>query len=94
MTVGLGALTTRHPLSAKVGTTSQTSGGRSVCIVRSRRPKSRSLVFLVYIYVCVCVCVYTRTMYKYMRILRSSAGEWFLSLWVWQYVVYKILQQG
>jgi hypothetical protein len=29
------ALTTRHPLSAKVGTTSPTSGGRSVGIVRS-----------------------------------------------------------
>jgi hypothetical protein len=28
------ALTTRHPLSAKVGTTSPTSGGRSVGIVR------------------------------------------------------------
>jgi hypothetical protein len=27
---------TRHPLSTKVGTTSQTSGGRSVGIVRSR----------------------------------------------------------
>jgi hypothetical protein len=30
------ALTTRHPLSAKVGTTSPASGGRSVGIVRSR----------------------------------------------------------
>jgi hypothetical protein len=30
------ALTTRHPLSAKVGTTSPRSGGRSVGIVRSR----------------------------------------------------------
>jgi hypothetical protein len=30
------ALTTQHPLSAKVGTTSPTSGGRSVGIVRSR----------------------------------------------------------
>jgi hypothetical protein len=30
------ALTTRHPLSAKVGTTSPTSGGRSVNIVRLR----------------------------------------------------------
>jgi hypothetical protein len=29
-------LTTRHPLSAKVGTTWPTSGGRSVGIVRSR----------------------------------------------------------
>jgi hypothetical protein len=29
-------LTTRHPLSAKVATTSPTSGGRSVGIVRSR----------------------------------------------------------
>jgi hypothetical protein len=28
------ALTTQHPLSAKVGTTSPTSGGRSVGIVR------------------------------------------------------------
>jgi hypothetical protein len=30
------ALTTQHPLSAKVATTSPTSGGRSVGIVRSR----------------------------------------------------------
>jgi hypothetical protein len=30
------ALTTQHPLCAEVGTTSQTSGGRSVGIVRSR----------------------------------------------------------
>jgi hypothetical protein len=37
-------LTTQHPLFAKVGTTSPTSGGRSVGIVRSRT-KAREFSF-------------------------------------------------
>jgi hypothetical protein len=40
------ALTTQHPLSAKVGTTSPTSGGRSVGIVRSR---TKATVFFTHI---------------------------------------------
>jgi hypothetical protein len=40
------ALTTQHPLSAKVGTTSPTSGGRSIGIVRSRTKATEfTLVF-------------------------------------------------
>jgi hypothetical protein len=40
------ALTTQHPLSAKVGTTSPTSGGRWVGIVRSRTKATEfSLVY-------------------------------------------------
>jgi hypothetical protein len=49
------ALTTQHPLSGKVGTTSPTSGGRSVGIVRSRTKAtefffSYTLMFLVFIW--------------------------------------------
>jgi hypothetical protein len=44
---GFVALTTRHPLSAKVGTTSPTSGGGSVGTVRACGLKPRSLFLFV-----------------------------------------------
>jgi hypothetical protein len=40
------ALTTQHPLSAKVGTTSPRSGGRSVGIVRWRTKATEFFFFL------------------------------------------------
>jgi hypothetical protein len=71
----LRALTTRHPLSAEVFLTSQTSGIRSVGIVRSpnrakelfiikpnmntAQSKRREFEADVFIIVCVCSCVIT-----------------------------------
>jgi hypothetical protein len=43
---GFVALTTQHPLSAKVGTTSPTSGSRSVSIVRSRTEATEFFLIL------------------------------------------------
>jgi hypothetical protein len=40
-------LTTRHPLSAKVGTTSPTNGGRSIGILRSRTKDTDFLFHMV-----------------------------------------------
>jgi hypothetical protein len=42
------AMTTQHPLTAKVGTTSPTSGGRSVGIVRSRTKATEVFLLLLF----------------------------------------------